>query len=306
MLRVALLVATSFLFTNTLALDNGFRTPPMGWSSWYGYTSNIDEALIKGIGNGMVASRTLRNGSVTSLLSVGFRHVWIDDGFALPRDNVTQKIIVDPLLFPSGFRDLSDTLHNQGLLFGIYTSKGPLTCLAYQPGQPKRPGSCGFEQIDADTYANDWQVDQVKDDGCGGCPQHDPFVAMRDALNATGRHILYTIHGDTTPGSDNGTVANMWRTGNDLYSSSFDMWTNRLDLATASTQYVLAGPGSLPDPDFLEVGYSPRNPPGATQTALEQRSMFTLWAALPTGLILSADLRVGSNGVDADTLETLT
>ena len=34
--------------------------------------------------------------------------------------------------------------------------------------------------------------------------------------------------------------------------------------------------------------------------------MFTMWAALPTGLILSADLRVGSNGVDADTLETLT
>ena len=34
--------------------------------------------------------------------------------------------------------------------------------------------------------------------------------------------------------------------------------------------------------------------------------MFTMWAALPTGLILSADLRVGSNGVDADTLDTLT
>ena len=34
--------------------------------------------------------------------------------------------------------------------------------------------------------------------------------------------------------------------------------------------------------------------------------MFTMWAALPTGLILSADLRVGSSGVDADALETLT
>ena len=34
--------------------------------------------------------------------------------------------------------------------------------------------------------------------------------------------------------------------------------------------------------------------------------MFTMWAALPTGLILSADLRPGSNGVDADTLDTLT
>ena len=38
----------------------------------------------------------------------------------------------------------------------------------YQPTQPNRPGSCGYEKVDADTYVNDWQVDQVKDDGCGG------------------------------------------------------------------------------------------------------------------------------------------
>ena len=47
--------------------------------------------------------------------------------------------------------------------FGIYTSKGPLTCLGTQKTQPQRPGSCGYEQIDADTYAHDWQVDQVYD-----------------------------------------------------------------------------------------------------------------------------------------------
>ena len=125
---------------------------------------------------------------------------------------------------------------------------------------------------------------------------------MRDALNQSGRHILYQTHS-----APNGTVANSWRTGGDLYSSSCDMWCNRLDLATTPEQAALAGPGSLPDPDFLEVGYSPRAPPGGqTQSALEQRSMFTMWAALPTGLILSADLRLGSNGVDADVLDTLT
>jgi len=75
--------------------------------------------------------------------------------------------------------DLSDYLHARKLKFGIYTSKGPLTCLGYQPtGQPKRPGSCGFEKVDADTYVHDWDVDQVKDDGCGGCPQHEPFAVQ--------------------------------------------------------------------------------------------------------------------------------
>jgi hypothetical protein len=32
------------------ALDNGVgRVPIMGWSSWYGFTSNINEDLIKGV-----------------------------------------------------------------------------------------------------------------------------------------------------------------------------------------------------------------------------------------------------------------
>jgi len=33
------------------------------------------------------------------------------------------------------------------------------------------------------------------------------------------------------------------------------MWTNRLDLATAPENREHAGPGSFPNPDFLEVGY---------------------------------------------------
>ena len=91
--------------------------------------------------------------------------IWIDDGWALPRDAKTQKPTVDPNLFPSGMRNLSDYVHAKGLQLGIYTSKGPLTCLGGVPGQPKRPGSCGYEELDAQTYAHDWQVDQVKDDG---------------------------------------------------------------------------------------------------------------------------------------------
>ena len=77
---------------------------------------------------------------------------------------------------------------------GIYTASAALTCLGNQPTQPDRPGSCGHEEADADLFANKWQVDAVKDDACGICPEHDPFVAMRDALNNTGRHIWYSIH----------------------------------------------------------------------------------------------------------------
>ena len=73
---------------------------------------------------------------------------------------------------------------------------------------------------------------KVKDDGCGQCP-HNPWTAMRDALNKTGRKMWYAIHaGNCEDWSQpvtcvNGSVANMWRTGGDLSASTFDMWTNR-------------------------------------------------------------------------------
>ena len=94
-------------------------------------------------------------------------------------------MLEDPAVFPSGMKNLTDYLHGRGLSVGIYTSVGPLTCLGYAAGQPKRPGSCGFEQNDADVYVGEWGVDAIFDDGCGPCPQHDPYAAMRDALSHT-------------------------------------------------------------------------------------------------------------------------
>ncbi len=66
------------LAARAAALDNGWRLPPMGWSSWYGFTQNINEALILDIAEGLTAPRTLRNGSITSLAAAGFVSVWID------------------------------------------------------------------------------------------------------------------------------------------------------------------------------------------------------------------------------------
>jgi alpha-galactosidase len=288
-----------FLVGGAAALDNGLRVPPMGWSSWYGFTSNINETLFRETGDGLISS---------GLAAAGWTKVWISDGWAIGRDNTTGHVIEDPAVFPSGMKNLTDYLHGRGLSVGIYTSVGTLTCLGYSPAQPKRPGSCGFEQNDADVWVHEWGVDALFDDGCGPCPQHDPYAAMRDALNKTGKPVWYAIHAGTSPGSPNGTIANMWRTGQDLSSSTFAMWTSRLDTSTTPSQNALAGPGSFRDPDKLEVGYSPRAPKGRpnVMTAREQRAMFTMWAALPAPLILSADLRAASSGIDADALRTLT
>lgn len=261
--------------------------------------------MVREMGEGMVSS---------GLSAAGYEHIWLDDGWAVSRDS-RGHIVEDKQLFPGGMKALVAYIHSLKLKFGIYTSKGNLTCLGYQKTQPKRPGSCGFEQIDADVYAHEWQVDQVKDDGCGSCP-HNPWTAMRDALNKTGRPIFFAIHAGncenwSTPVSCvNGSIANSWRTGGDLSSSTFAMWTNRLDLATLPAQAALAGPGAFPNPDFLEVGYSPRVKKPHAMSIVEQRSMFTMWAALPAPLILSADLRKASfdsgGGLDANVVKILT
>lgn len=65
---------------------------------------------------------------------------------------------------------------------------GALTCLGF-------PGSRGNELVDAQTFA-DWGVDFLKYDNCWA-PAADWVVsryeAMRDALNATDRPILFSM-----------------------------------------------------------------------------------------------------------------
>jgi alpha-galactosidase len=221
---------------HAVALDNGFRLPAMGWSSWYGFTSNINEQLVRDIADGITSS---------GLDAYGYKLVALDDGWAAPRNSTTNVITADPALFPSGMAALSAYVASKGLSFGIYTDRGNFTCL-------KRPGSFGFEALDAQTYAN-WGVNFVKEDSCYGsrAPEID-YGIMRDALNATGRHMAFCV---CNPGFGNSSFGNQWRTGPDLYSQAWDMVINRWGLAVA--QASLTGPGGFPDPDNLEVGYSP-------------------------------------------------
>ncbi len=61
----------------------------------------------------------------------------------------------------------------------------------------RRPGSLGYEKKDANTYAA-WSVDYLKLDSClntNGTPPAVQVATMRDALNATGRPIFFSICG---------------------------------------------------------------------------------------------------------------
>ena len=117
-----------------------------------------------------------------------------DDGWAVNR-TAAGVLIADPKLFPpsapganDGLKLVADYIHSKKMKFGIYTARGSRTCLG-------RPGSDSHEELDARTWA-EWGVDYLKEDSCGGVTHGSvwqQYAKMRDALNATGRPIYYSI-----------------------------------------------------------------------------------------------------------------
>ncbi|RIA90982.1 Glycoside Hydrolase Family 27 protein [Glomus cerebriforme] len=257
-------------------LNNGLgRTPPMGWNSWNKFNCTINENLIKQIADAFIEY---------GLKDIGYKYLNIDDCWEGERDE-QGYIHASNTTFPSGIKALADYAHSKGLLFGIYSDAGFLTCAG-------RIGSLGFEDQDAMTYAS-WGVDYLKYDNCnnGSIPEQGRYEIMRDSLNATGRPIFYSIceWGTSQPYLWADSVGNSWRTTGDIALG----WSSIIDILQQHhkiTQY--AGPGGWNDPDMLQVG-------NGNLTIDEQKSHFSLWAALKSPLLLGFDIR----NPPADTLE---
>jgi len=142
----------------------------------------------------------------------------------------------------------------------------------------------GYEVIDAKTYA-EWGVDYLKYDNCYAPTNLLPqvrFATMRDALNATGRPILYSMceWGVQSPWEWANKVGNSWRTTNDI-ADNWDSFIRVLDGNIGLSPY--AGPGGWNDPDMLEVGN------GGMKDS-EDRAHFFLWSLLKSPLLIGCDL----------------
>jgi alpha-galactosidase len=121
-----------------VGLDNGLgKTPPMGWNSWNRFACGINETLIRQTADLMVS---------TGLAAKGYRYINLDDCWQIDRNATTKEIIEDKTKFPSGMAALGEYIHSKGLLYGLYSDAGYKTCEG-------RPGSLGYETIDANTYA---------------------------------------------------------------------------------------------------------------------------------------------------------
>jgi len=286
-------------------------TPPMGWNSWNKFQGNVTDALIRQTADAMVDS---------GMAAVGYQYVVIDDTWQSSRaDDGT--IVSDATRFPD-MKALADYVHSKGLKFGLYSDRGTKTCGGH-------PGSFGFEQRDAATYAA-WGVDYLKYDNCNPSPASQgvdtDFRAMETALRGTGRDIVFSVcawwfYGWQTQ------IGQLRRTTTDIE----DTWSSMSAILNRNggdtTRYgscltcpggvpgmcvvctptlpeaaypapgiaAYAGPGHWNDPDMLEVG-------NGGMSATEYRTHFSMWAMMAAPLIAGNDLR----NMTPDTVEILT
>lgn len=270
-------------------------TPPMGWDSWNSFGCNINEARIRATADALVSS---------GMRDAGYRYVIVDDCWYAPDRDAAGNLRPNPQRFPGGMAALGAYLHARGLKFGLYMSPNVSTCAQYAGSYPGRTGSGGHEYQDARTFAA-WGVDYLKYDWCfpGGSAQgmRIAFATMRDALAATGRHIVYSINPNSDfPGTPGATgswcgIATLTRITQDIQPvwdggtpNAFPMGISNIIEADANLA-TRVRPGCWNDPDMLEVGV--RNVLGYSGlTTEEAKTHLTMWAMMAAPLIAGNDL----------------
>lgn len=286
-LRLAALVLWGVLRAG--ALDNGLAmTPTMGWLHWERFMCNVNcreepdacisEELFMKMADVMVSD---------GWKDAGYEYLCIDDCWMAPKRDSNGRLQADPVRFPGGIPRLADYVHSKGLKLGIYADVGNKTCAGY-------PGSFGFYDIDAQTFAN-WGVDLLKFDGCY-CDSVDHLIDgykyMSLALNKTGRSIVYSCEWPLYEWpfrkpdyKEIRQYCNHWRNFADVYDS-WQSIKSILDWTSSNQEEIIdvAGPGAWNDPDMLVIGNF-----GLSWD--QQITQMALWAIMAAPLLMSNDLR---------------
>ena len=246
-------------------------TPPMGWSSWNKFATDIDDKTVREVADAMVRS---------GLRDAGYLYVNIDDGWQGQRD---QNGVLQPNSKFPDMKNLSDYVHARGLKLGIYTSPGLKSCAGFE-------GSYGHIEQDAKTYAA-WGIDYLKYDLCSGEALYHTkdtvyatYQQMGEALAATGRPIMYSLceYGRFDVGSWGRAVGgNLWRTTGDIEDTYEAMARIGFEKNGVPNH---TGPGGWNDPDMLEVG-------NGGMSTVEYQTHMSLWAMMAAPLMLGNDVR---------------
>ena len=233
--------------------------PPLGWNSWDGYGTTINEAQVKS--NAEWFSRNLK--------PYGWQYIVVDMEWFVtnptPEGNSKSSLysmdsngryVPAVNRFPSseggaGFKPLGEYVHSLGLKFGIHILRGipkqaveanlPIAGSAYKasdaadvtetcPWNPDnygidatKPGAQAYYDSIATLYAS-WGVDLIKVDCISSHPYRSEEIRMLStALGKTGRPIVLSL----SPGpariektEEMRKYAQMWRISDDIW----DLW----------------------------------------------------------------------------------
>lgn len=269
---------------------NAALKPQMGWNSWNTFKANINQTIIEDTATALVK---------LGLADAGYEYVSIDAGWQASMRAANGQQQPNASRFPSGIKGVADHVHDLGLKLGIYSDSGIYDCDFH-------PGSWGYEDLDAYTYAS-WGVDYLKYDNCGGfqagtISSQERFLTMSQALKTSGRDIFYALcqWGHQFPWYWADQVADSYRMSGDIHASFASDNSGVCQTAYClNTGYAGVGvltmirkmreiaafqkPGSWADMDMLEIGTNSMN-------ELEEQTHFSFWAALKSPLIIGADI----------------
>ncbi|KAK4580096.1 hypothetical protein LTR86_000298 [Recurvomyces mirabilis] len=280
-------------------LNNGLALkPPMGWDSYNHYACIPNSSIVESNAKALVD---------LGLSDLGYHYVVTDCGWTVPDRTANGTLTWNETSFPDGFPAMGEYIHSLGLGFGAYSDAGIQMCMN---GLPNQTGSLYHESMDAQTFAS-WGVDLLKYDNCysdkdAGYPDADynpssplasRFETMKDALEKTGRDVLYQVceWGLDFPSAWAPAVGNTWRITNDIIPAWRTIW-RQINQFVPSASY--AGPGQWPDLDMLEVGND-------IFTEAEEQTHFTLWAIAKSPLVIGCALNDTMTHVNPSSLAIL-
>ncbi|CAD0081630.1 unnamed protein product [Aureobasidium vineae] len=277
-------------------LANGLAlTPPMGWNSYNHYNCAPNQSIIHSNAEALVS---------LGLADLGYTYVTTDCGWTIPHRTADNKLTWNGSLFPAGFPALGQYIHDLGLGFGVYSDGGVQMCMT---GGVNQTGSLGHEATDAETFAS-WGADLLKYDNCYSSAEkdfpnvdyepltspHQNYVNMRNALDATGKNLLFQIcdWGVDFPSAWAPELGNTWRVTNDIIPN----WRTIFRIVNQVVpQTDHAGPGRWLDLDMLEVGNN-------IFTHAEEQTHFALWSILKSPLTIGCALNDSFTSVSASSL----
>jgi alpha-galactosidase len=259
---ILLLAGSMFLFAQDLASQDALAlTPPMGWNSWDGYGTTINEVQVKANAQWMA----------DHLKAFGWQYVTVDMEWFVSNptaegNSKTSAYTLDengrytPALnrFPSaangaGFKPLADYVHSLGLKFGIHILRGiprqavvnklPIAGTSYSAADAAdssdtcpwnfdnfgtntaQPAAQAYYDSIAKLYAG-WGIDLIKVDCISSHPyKGDDIRMIRQALDKAGRPIVLSLSPGAAPLEkldEMRKYAQMWRISDDIW----DIWHN--------------------------------------------------------------------------------